>query len=86
MLASDDLPSLKRRVEKIREKKNEATGAKKRILGQIQKEFEVESIKEAKKLYTKLLSKVHEKAERDIRDKNKLEMKYKDKLIQLEDL
>jgi hypothetical protein len=53
VLILDDLPILLRKVEDLKEQKNQAKGARDQLLKRLKKEFGVSTLKEAKALLEK---------------------------------
>lgn len=51
----DDFPQVKRSVEKIQREYDQTVGAYQQLKGEMQKEFDVASIKEATKLHDEML-------------------------------
>lgn len=76
MISLDDLPSLQRKVERLKAKADKAAGAKDQILRRLRKEFGCKTMKEAKKLLEDLITKENQAAVKYSKEKKAFEKKH----------
>lgn len=85
MILADDFPTLERQVERCVREHAEKEADRKVTIKLLKSKFGVETIKDAKKLYKRLLKKQHRLMDEDIRQNKKFKTLYKDKLNREDD-